>query len=142
MAQLVDLRVHAVADEAAVAGQRGRLVLDGAFDPAADVGEIVELADQAPDERRLTFAQQRTNAGDSGQRLAQADEVARPGRRQRHARRQPLQILDGLERLAQLAAIGRAKGQLLDGVEPVANRFERHQRAQQPATQQPAAHRR
>ena len=41
-----------------------------------------------------------------------------------------------------LAAIGRPDRELFDRVEPIANRFERGQRAQQPGAQQPAAHRR
>ena len=44
VAQLVELGVDAVAHEPAVARQRRRLVLDGRFDPAADVGQVVELA--------------------------------------------------------------------------------------------------
>ena len=47
-----------------------------------------------------------------------------------------------LDRVAQLAAIGGAERQLLDGVEAIANRLERHERPQQPRAQQAAADRR
>ena len=57
---------------------------------------------------------------------------------QRGARDQTLEILHRLERVAELAALGGAEGELLDGVEAIANRLERDQRAQQPRAQQAA----
>ena len=48
----------------------------------------------------------------------------------------------GLMRLAELAAIGGRKRELLDGVEPIADGFEREQRPQQPPAEQAAANRR
>ena len=68
--------------------------------------------------------------------------VARAGGAERGARDQPLEVLDGLERLAELAAVGRPERELLDGVEPIADGLERDERPQQPGAQQPAAHRR
>ena len=81
------------------------------------------------------------SAGNDGQRLLQADEIARAGGAERGARDQPLEILHRLDRVAELAALGRAERQLLDGVEPIANRFERDERPQQPRAQQAAADR-
>ena len=101
----------------------------------AHVGQIVELGDERAHERRLELGQHRPDARNRRQRLLQADEIARPGRAERRARDQPLEILDGLERVAELAALGRAERELLDGVEPIANRFERNERPEQPRAQ-------
>ncbi len=56
--QVVELRVDAVADEAAVTRDRRRLVDERAVHLVAEVREIVELGDEAPDERRVQFGQQ------------------------------------------------------------------------------------
>ncbi len=79
--------------------------------------------------------------GTTGERLLEADQIARARRAERGAGDQPLEILDGLQRVAQLAALGGPEGELLDRVEAIADRLERHQRAQQPGAQQPAADR-
>ena len=60
-----------------------------------------------------------------------------PAGAERGAGDQPLEILDGLDRVAELAALGRAERQLLDGVEPIADRLERQQRPQQPRARAP-----
>ena len=70
------------------------------------------------------------------------DEVARPGDAQRGPRHEPLEVVDGLERVAQLGAFDAAKRQFLDGVEPIADGFERDQRPHQPRAQEASAHRR
>ena len=116
-----------------------RLVDERALDQVAHVGEVVELRDQAAQQRRLHVGQHRPDARHRRQRLAQRDEIARARGAERGARHQPLEVVDRLERLAELAAIGRSERQLLDGVEPVADALERAERAQQPRAQQPAA---
>src|SRR5262249_59880836 len=76
---------------------------------------------------------------DRRERLLQADQVARAGGAERGACHQPLEILDALQRVAELAAIGGAESQLLDGVQPIADRVERQERANQPGAEQAAA---
>ena len=49
--------------------------------------------------------------------------------------------MDGLQRVAELAALGRAEGQFLHRVEPIADALERAQRSKQPRTEQTPAHR-
>ena len=142
-AQLVELRVDAVAREAAVARERRRLVDERRLDRdrgrrAGRRARRRASARAAPAARR---ARVRTR-GIDGERLLEADQIARTGRAERRARDQPLEILDRLDRVAELAAVGRAERQLLDGVEAIADRLERDERAQQPRAQQPAAHRR
>ncbi len=141
MAQIVQVGIDAVAHEPAVAGQRRRLVGNGGLDPAAHVGQLVELAAQAADERRLAVLQQQRRARHHRERRAQAGEVARAGRGQRDARHHALEILDALERVAHLGPIGRADGEFLHRVQPIANALQHHQRTEQPGAQQPAAHR-
>ena len=141
-AQVVELGVDAVADHAAVARDRRRLVDERRVELVAEVGEIVELGDEAPDERRLQLGEEHAHARHGGNRLSQRDEVARPGDAERRARDEPLDVVNRLERLAQLGAFGRAERQLLDGVEPILNPLERDERPEQPRAQQPAAHRR
>ena len=121
--------VDAVAREAAVARERRRLVDERALDRVAHVGEIVELGDERADERRLQLGEHGADARHDRERLLQADEIARAGRAERGARDQPLEVLNGLERLAELAALGRPERELLDGVEPIADRLERRRAA-------------
>ena len=73
--------------------------------------------------------------------MLEADEIARAGGAERRARHQPLEVLHRLDRVAELAALGGAEGELFDGVEAIANRLERDERAQQPRPQQAAADR-
>ena len=94
------------------------------------------------DERRLAVGQHGFDAGKHGERLLEPHEIARSGRAERRPRQQPLEILYGLHRLAELAALGRAERQFLDGVEPVANRLDGDERTKQPRAQLPAADRR
>ncbi len=93
-AQIVDLGVEAVADVAAVAHQRARLVDEAAVDVVADVRQIVErarraIASAAPRRPRASSR----DARDDGDRLLQADEIARPracrARRARRGARDP-----------------------------------------------------
>ena len=120
---------------------RRRLVDDRGLDGGAHVGQVVELRHQAGQQRRLALGQQQSQPRHRRQRLAQPDQIARAGGGQRHPRHQPLEVEHRLQRLAHLAAIGGPERQLLDRVEPIADRLERHQRGQQPGAHQPAAHR-
>ena len=99
--------------------------IERALDRVAHVDEIVELGEQRADERRLQVGEHGAHARNHGQRLLEADQIARPGGAERRARDQPLEILHRLDRVAELAALGRAERQLLDRVEPIANRLER-----------------
>ena len=71
--------------------------------------------------------------------MREPDEIAGAGRAERGAREQPLEVLHALDGVAKLAAIRGQKRQLLDRVQSIADRFERHQRAQQPRSHQAAA---
>ncbi len=142
-AQLVELGVDAVAGEAAVARQRRRLVDERRFDPVAHVHEIVELRRAASGPAAPAGPPARSaGAGMTASECFRPTRSRGPGGAERGARDQPLEILDRLDRVAELAALGVAKRQLLDGVEAIANRLERDQRAEQPRPQQPAADRR
>ena len=141
-AQIVELGVDAVADHPAVAGDGRRLVEERGLELRPQVGEIVELGDEALDERRLRLRQQHANARHERDRLPQRHEIARAGGPERGARDEALDVVDRLQRLAQLGALGRAKRELFDGVEPILDPLERDQRTQQPRPQQAAAHRR
>ena len=108
----------------------------------AEIRQVVELAGQAAEQRRLAIAQQQREPGRRRQRARQRHQVARSRRRQRDPGDQSLEILDRLQRLARLAALGRLDRELFDGVEAIADRLERGQRAKQPRAEQPAPHRR
>ena len=95
-----------------------------------------------PDQRRRHRLEHQPDARDRGQRLAQRDQVARAGRADRHAADEPLEIVDGAQRVAQAAALGRLEGELLDGVEAILDPLERGQRAHQPGAQPARAHHR
>ena len=128
-AQFVERRVEAVADEAAVAGERRRLVDERRFDGRAHLRHVVQFGGQASEERRLQLLEDHPDPRDRAERLLQRDEVAGTGRPEHGPRHEPLEVLDGLQRLAELAALGRLEREVLDGVEPVPHALERQQRA-------------
>ena len=141
--QVVELRVDAVANHAAVAGQRARLVDQRrARWPSAAPARRRATPTRLRHQRRLQAVEHHPHAWDRAERLLQPDKVARSGHAQRGPRHEPLEVVHRLERIAQLRALHAAKGQFLDGIETIANRFERNQRANQPRAEQPAAHRR
>ena len=109
----------------------------------AHVREIVELGQRAIERAAPADRPGRVRRrGTTRERLLQTDEIARTGGAERGAGHQPLEVLDGFDRVAELAALGRPERQFLDRVEPIADRLERHQRTEQPRAEQPAAHRR
>ena len=141
-AQLVELGVDAVANHVAVAGQRRRLVDDRGLDGVAHVGEVVEL--RRPGSRtsgaRHSASSSRTRgtaASDvrsaTRSRGLAVDSATRDTSRSRSST--DFSVSRTLPRSA------AAERQLFDGVEPLADRLERHQRRQQPGAHQPAAHR-
>ena len=111
-----------------------------ALDVVAHVDQIVERADERSRQRRLAAIEER-RPRHGRNRLLEADEIARPGIAERRARDEPLEILH-TSAFAKLAAVGATKGELLDGIEAIANAIERDERPQQPRAQQPARHRR
>ena len=141
-AQLVEGGVHAVADAAAVARQQRRVVDDGRLDRLAHISHVVELGDQALDERRTAVRELGAQVRNDGHRLPQRDQVARPGRAQGDARDQPFEVVHRLERFPQPGALQAAADQLLDRIEPVVNHLDRARRPLQPGAQQASAHRR
>ena len=93
------------------------------------------------DERRLALAEQQ-RAPAAPRRATGARATSRAGRRW-PARRVDTSRSRSCTALSVSRSLPRsvvAEGELLDRIEPVANRLERHQRAQQPGAQQPAAH--
>jgi hypothetical protein len=71
--------------------------------------------------------------------MFQADEIAGTSDAEGRPRDEPFEVLDALQRFAELSAVGRPERKLLDGVEPVADGLERDERPEQPGTQQAAA---
>ena len=141
-AQVVQLGVDAVADVAAVADQGAGLLDDVRLDGVTHVRQVVERADERANQRRVARVQRQANARHGGDRLLQADEIARPGGAERRARHEALEVVHRFQQLAELAAVGAAKGQLFDRVEPIVNAIERHERPQQPRAEHASAHRR
>ena len=90
---------------------------------------------QRAHERRLARREHGPDAGDDGNRRFEADEIAGTGRAERRSSDEPLEILDRLDRVAELAALGRPERQILDRVEAIANAVERDERPQQPRPQ-------
>ena len=80
--------------------------------------------------------------GRSASDCDEPDDVAWPGGRQRDPRDQPLEVVHRLQEVAQLRAFRGSERVVLDGVQPILNRRQRDERAHQPLTQLPSAHRR
>ena len=138
--QIVELAIQAVACEPAVAGKRRRIVHERRRDPVADIAEIVQLRNERFHEQRLKIGEDRPHVRDDGERLFEADEIAGTRGAESSACDQALQILHRFARLPELPALGGPRRDLLDRVEPVADRFEADEWAQQPGSQQAAAH--
>ena len=141
--QLVELGIDAVAHEAAVARERGRLVDERALDarrarPARSSSSATRLRTSGA---WSSVEDQRARAGWRPATGCSADEIARAGRAERGAGDEPLEVLHGLQRLAELAALRAAERELLDRVEAIRIALERDERPEQPRPQQPAAHR-
>jgi hypothetical protein len=113
-----------------------------AVERVADVCQVVELGDEASDQRRLELLQHHAHARDGRDRLAQRYQVARAGGAERRAPDQPLDVVHRLQRVAQLDPRRAAEREVFDGVEAILDSLQRDQRTQQPCAQQPAAHRR
>ncbi len=139
--EVVQFRIHAVTREAAVPREGGRLFDERAIDEVTDVGEVVELRQQAAEQRRLDGREHHLHTRRCGQRLLQRHQVTRAGGAERRARHEALEIVHRLQRLAELATVRRAEREVLDGVQAVADAFERAERPQQPRAQHAAAHR-
>ena len=127
--QFVDFGVEAVADVAAIPHQRAGVVDETAVDIVAHVDEVVERADERAGERRFAGLQHEPHARHDGNRLFQADEIARAGVAERGARDEALEILHVLQDFAELAAVGAAEGEFLDGIEAIADSIERRRAA-------------
>ncbi len=141
-AQLVDARVEAVPDGAAVACQGRGVVGERCLDRRAQVGEIVQFRD----------ARLRTSGAWSSCRIIRSrgtapsdclerDQIPGTGRSERGPRNKPLEVLHRLERLPELPSLGRLEGEVLHRVEAIPHAFEREERPQEPGAQRPAAHR-
>ena len=88
------------------------------------VRQVVELAEQALTSGAWHSDSSSATPRHRRQRLATAPSRSRgPAVDERDARDQPLEILDRLQRLADLAAIGGPERELFDRVEPIANRL-------------------
>ncbi len=111
-------------------------------DGVPDLGHLVELGGEARDKRRLEPGEQLAEARHGGERGAQRHEIARPGGAEGGAGHEPLDVVHGPQRVAELAALGRAEREVLDGVEAIADPLEREQRADEPRAEQARAHRR
>ena len=140
--QVVELRIDAVTSEAAVARERTRLVNERALDQIADVDQVVELRQEALQQRCLHFVEHQAQAGNGGNREPQRDEIAGTSRSERDAPDQPLDVVHCFQHFAKPSAIGRSKGKLLDRIQPIADAFQREKGTKQPGAQRASAHRR
>ena len=97
--QIVELAIHAVPCEPAVAGKRRRIVHERGRDPVADIAEVVQLRDERFHEQRLKIGEDRPQVRDDGERLFEADEIAGTRGAESSACDQALQILHRFARL-------------------------------------------
>ena len=139
-AEIVQLRIDAVAHDSAVPRVDRRLIQQRALELVAHISEIVELGREAANERGLEWFQEHADAGSRRQGLTQGHEIAWTCRSERRARHETLDVVHALQRFANLRALGAAKREFLDGIQPILDAFERQQRPEQPGADQSAAH--
>ena len=100
-AQLVQLRVAAVADHSALANDRRGLVLEGARKLAVDCLEGAQLPGLLLEARLAAVGDRSVQRREAGERVAQPREIARARGAQRHPRGDALDIGPGREEFRQ-----------------------------------------
>src|SRR5690606_25972454 len=147
--QLVQLGAVARADRAAVGERRGRIVGKGALDRGADVVERVQVpgerGEQRPAGQRLrvaALARQRVpEPRQAGQRCAERPQLAWRDAPRRGLAGEALEVADLAELGAQRAAERRVLDQRGDGLLAPPDLVRDDERREQPAPEQPRAHR-
>ena len=137
VAQLVQLRVVALANRPAVRERQRRLVRDGFQN---QVGHLRKLVEPVMQTAQFVNRHQPLQRRDSFERPPQRQHVARRRRPQRHLRQQTLNVQHSLQRLAKLRAQNRSIQQLAHRVQTPLNLRQIHRWPQQPLPQQPPAH--
>ena len=138
--QLVQLAVHAVPHEAALAGGGRRGLDERRLDVRGHVGQGIDVLQLAPHERGQAVLEGRGRARQRAQGPGQGHEVARARRAQRDPAQDPLEVLDRPHPFPEPAALDGPEAHLLDRVEPVLDGLDLGQRPQQPFPQAPRAH--
>ena len=134
------LGVDAAPDVAAFARERRRLVDERVLDGLPHLHHFVEFRRQARHEGRLEPREQLAESGHGRERRAERHQVARPGGAERGARHEALDVVHRPQRIAELAPLGRAEGEVLDGIEAVADALEREERPDEPRAEEARAH--
>ena len=145
IAQFVELRVEARTDDAGLCCKRWRIIRNASRDRVADVAHLVHLLAQGVEPSRnvrtaLAALEHFADARNFLERGAQGQQVSRRGDAERHAARQPLEIEDSFELLANLFADDRLIFQLRDGVEALLDLVDRNFRTQNPRAQKTRSH--
>ena len=113
IAQLVEIRIVAARDHAAVANQRGGLGRDGVRQQIETLVRRLQRGADALQRQRMRGhgRDERAQVGQRGEGIAQARQIARPRRQQREAARDALDVRDLAQRAAQRveAAARRAR---------------------------------
>ncbi len=139
-ADLVELGVDAVANQAAVSRDSRRFVDERRCNAIADISELVDFRRKTAGERRLEIRDDAAHAWQQAQRLGERRQIARAGNAHRHARGETLEIVDAAQGIAQLAAFGGAECEVLDRVEPVLDARQRHEWPHQPLAHEAPPH--
>src|ERR1700731_41214 len=131
VAKFIELGMVTAANHARIGGQGRRLVGDGAFEPVADVGELVDFLVEMTKKfaapgglRRKEILQHR----ELYERLAQRHELTRSRQTQRDPAGEPFEIEDAFEFLADFAAHGGLLDEVPDGIEAGVDRLAVDQR--------------
>ncbi len=137
--ELVQLRVIAIGDHAAVANQHRRGLDHGLFQQRAQRGKLRRALEDVAHQRRIQLAQKAADVRQHLQRGAQLGQIPRPRRAQRHPGKNPLQIADFPQQIAQGASLGRLD-QRADAVMAKTQAVAIAKRRAEPAPKQAAAH--
>ena len=136
--QLVEGRVEPRGEHAAVAHDHRGIVDDRALQQVGDRGHRVEPCVELCEQRGVEIGEMHLDPRQRGQRDRQSGQIARAGRAQRDAGRDPLHVRDLREHGVQ--RIVAARGKRVDGLMTVPERVEVAQRLGHPAPQGARAH--
>jgi len=139
-AQVVELRVVAVLDDSALGEQGGRLVQDRPIDRCGDIAPVVPGGEHIAEDPRSERFEEAADSRQGFERLLQGHEIPGMGGRERDLSRQPLQVMNPLERLADFIPFDRQPQGFRHGVQPGIDPGDIPKRPQHPAPEHPASH--
>src|SRR5579859_8121830 len=143
VAEFVEIRMEARANDAGISGERRRLVGESAFESVADIGEFVDFVEEKTEQGAAAGGRWRQKISQDGklsERFPESKKFARRCKAERDAARKTFEILNTFQLFANFSADHGLRNELRDSVEPGVDGLAVNQRAKKPRAQKSRAH--